>query len=103
MHCKGLQQCPGSQWAVGARRGGGLGGGGRGGGGGWGGGGGGGVNGLERIRSCARRLSVPHQGLGREGREPKARGLALKGGKSPAKSPGFRAIPAWYREMQIGS
>jgi hypothetical protein len=44
------------------------------------------------------------QGLGRaEGREPKAHSLALKGGKSPADSPGFHAIPAWYRKMQIGS
>jgi hypothetical protein len=41
--------------------------------------------------------------LRREGREHKARGLALKGGKSPANPPGFLCIPAWYREMQIGS
>jgi hypothetical protein len=37
----------------------------------------------------------------REGKEPKGRGLALKGGKGPANPPGFHAIPAWYREMQI--
>jgi hypothetical protein len=55
---------------------------------------------IQGILVCMRVASVPEN---KEGRGPKAHGLALKGGKSPADSPGFHAIPAWYREMQIGS